>query len=647
MKRIPPARIEWRDATPSSPEYKDVYFSRDGGPDEVRHVFLAGNDLPERFAGDRAFTIGETGFGTGLNFLVTLAAWREQAPAEARLHYLSIEKHPFDIETLEQVHSRWPELAKEARTLRAIYPPLVTGMHHRQWFDGRITLALLFGEVEAMLAAVTTRVDAWYLDGFAPGKNPAMWTPAVFEQVARLTRPGGTVATYTAAGAVRRGLEAAGFALHKRPGYGRKREMLAGRLAAVPPISLTTHPWFVPARSSSSETGRRAIVIGAGIAGVSAAHALAERGWRVTLVEKRDRVAAEASGNPSGVVLPRLTADMDRQGRFSLAAFLHTTAWLNRLAARRPDLSWQPGGVLQLLDAKRQAQLDQLDLPASILECVDQATASERAGMAVASGGVIFPGGGWLRPPALCQALLADQADRITVRTGREIVRLERDGSLWQLEDSRGEIATAPVVVLATGEATGRWVPDLGPELESVRGQLTCLPATPGTDLQLPVCHAGYVIPAHEGRHTVGATYHRDDACREPRPEDDASNLAALARAVPAFAGATPCGGRVAFRTGSPDHLPIIGPVPDFDFYRRAYADLRHGRPVHRYPAARYRPNLFVSTAHGSRGLITAPFAAAWIAACLEAQPLPLENDVLEVVHPARFLIRRLKRGVV
>lgn len=646
MKRIRPARIEWRDHTPSSPEFQDVYFSRDGGPDEVRHVFLAGNGLPARFAGRRSFTIGETGFGTGLNFLVTLAAWREQAPPEARLHFLSVEKHPLTAGDLAAAHSRWPAFNEEAGMLQAVYPPLVPGLHQRRLADGRVTLTLLFGDAGAMLASLTARVDAWYLDGFAPGKNPAMWTPAVFEQVARLTRPDGTLATYTTAGAVRRRLEAAGFALHKRPGYGRKREMLAGRLGVVPPTSLSTPPWFVPA-CASPDPERRAVVIGAGIAGVSVAHALAERGWRVTLVEKQDRVAAEASGNPSGVVLPRLTADMDRQGRFSLAAFLHTTAWLHRLATRQPALSWQPVGVLQLLEANRQAQLDQLALPTSILECVDRATASARAGMEVASGGVIFPGGGWLSPPALCRALLADQARRITVQTGREIIRLERDEHHWRLEDSRGQVTTAPVVVLATGHAVTRFAPNLELALASVRGQLTCLPASPATDLKLPVCYDGYVIPACDGRHTVGATYHRNDACQELRAEDDARNLTALARAVPAFAGATPCGGRVAFRASSLDHLPILGPVPDFDFYRRAYADLRHGRPAHRYPAARYRPNLFVSTAHGSRGLITAPFAAAWIAACLETEPLPFETRILEAVHPARYLIRKLQRGVV
>ena len=648
MKRIPPARIEWRDDTPCSPEFGDVYFSRGGGVDETRHVFLAGNDLPARFATCRTFTIGETGFGTGLNFLVTLAAWRHHAPATAWLHYLSVEKHPLDVTTLALVHSRWPELARDAQMLRDVYPPRVTGLHQRQLPGGRVTLTLLFGEAEAMLAATTARVDAWYLDGFAPARNPAMWTPALFDQVARLTRPGGTLATYTAAGAVRRGLEAAGFVIHKRAGHGGKRNMLTGRLATTPtsPLPDSTPPWFRPACSTVPEQ-REAVVIGGGIAGASVAHVLAERGWRVTLVEKQDQVAAAASGNPSGVVLPRLSADMDRQSRFYLSAFLHSTAWLNRLAARCPDLSWQPGGVLQLLDEDRKAQLGQLDLPAMILEPVDQAAASERAGIPVSSGGVIFPLGGWLSPPRLCQALLADQAGRITVHTGREIVRLERDGPLWEMEDSRGEMISAPVVVLATGQAVTRFEPALEWELDAVRGQLTCLQSSPGTNLKLPVCYDGYVIPAFEGQHCVGATYQRNDPTLEPRAEDDRSNLTALAQAVPAFAGATPNGGRVAFRTSSPDHLPVIGAVPDSGFYRRAYADLRHGRPVHRYEAARYRPGLFVSTAHGSRGLVTAPFAAALITACIEAEPLPLETELLDVVHPARFLIRKLKRGVV
>lgn len=650
MKRILPARIEWRDATPYSPAFEDVYFSRAGGVDEVRHVFLDGNNLPARFNDCRTFTIGETGFGTGLNFLVTLAAWQVHAPADAHLHYISVEKHPLTRMDLLRVLSGWPELAAGADALATIYPPLVAGLHQRQLLNGRVTLTLLFGEVGEMLASFNicddASVDAWYLDGFAPAKNLDMWTPAVLQQVAHLTRPGGTIATYSAAGTVRRGLETAGFSLNKRPGFGLKRDMLAGILSAGSPIRQPETPWFhLPGTPIPRE--RHAVVIGAGVAGVSVAHALAEQDWRVTILEKQSRVAAGASGNPGGVVLPHLTADMNRESRFYLAAFLHSVAWLNRLQARLPTLPWQQTGVLHLLDKNRTTRLGQLGLPASILECLDQATATERAGLTVASGGVLYPRAGWLRPPALCAALLADQAGRIAVLTGREVARLELKGDQWRVEDTQGDITTAPVVILANGQAVARLVPDLGLGLEAVRGQLTYLSAATIPTLAMPVCYDGYVIPACDGQYCVGATYDRNDDTRELRAADEARNLAALALAVPAFAGTLATDGRVAFRTTSPDHLPVIGPVPDVAFYAKVYADLRHGRPAHRYPPARYLPGLFLTTGHGSRGLVSGPLAGTLIAACLNQAPLPLAADLMESVHPGRFLVRKLKQAVV
>jgi tRNA 5-methylaminomethyl-2-thiouridine biosynthesis bifunctional protein len=646
LNQIQPARIEWSDATPYCPAFDDVYFSRDGGVNEVRHVFLGGNDLPARFQNNRTFTIGETGFGTGLNFLVTLATWQKYAPAYARLHFLSVEKHPLSHADLVQVLSKWPEFAAQAEALGTIYPPLVAGLHQRQLLDGRVTLTLLFGEVEAMLESVNAKVDAWYLDGFAPVKNPAMWTPAVMQQIARLTRPGGTIATYSAAGVVRRGLEAARFSIHKRPGYGRKRDMLTGIFPGEPQIAPLKTPWLHP-DCPPAPRERHAVVIGAGVAGVSVAHALAEREWRITILEKQPEIATGASGNPGGIVLPHLTADMNRDGQFYLAAFLHSIAWLNRLQVRLPMLSWQQTGVLHLIDEARMARLGQLDLPETILEPLDQVMATKRAGLDVTSGGVFYPQAGWLRPPALCKALLADQARRISVLNGREVVRLERNGHDWQVEDGQGDITTAPVVILANGQAATRLVPDLGLGLEAVRGQLTYLPDTATPSLAMPVCYAGYVLPAWDGQFCVGATYDRNDDTPEPRAADTAMNLAALAQAIPDFASATASGGRVAFRTTSPDHLPVIGPVPDAAFYHQAYADLRHGRPVHHYPPAQYLPGLFLTTGHGSRGLVTGPLAGTLIAACLNQEPLPLVTDLMDSVHPGRFLIRKLKRAVV
>lgn len=643
FKPIQPAEIAWRDNTPYCNTFDDVYFSRSGGKEEAQYIFLRGNHLPERFAERRCITVGETGFGTGLNFLTTLAEWRKSALPDGCLHYISVEKHPLTRTDLEQAVACWPELTTEARALLEVYPPLVQGLHRRQLFEGRVTLTLLFGDASNCLTSLNAQVDAWYLDGFAPSRNPAMWSAELFQQIARLSVLGGSFATFTAAGAVRRHLENAGFSVEKRRGFGRKRDMLCGHYQSPQQNSLP-NPWFQIPEITPPAT-RSAVVIGGGLAGITSAHALAQRGWHVALIERHPGLAQEASGNPAGVLMPRLTADMNPDGQFFLTAYLHSLAWLNHLQKRIPIFSWQQQGVLQLMEQSQQARLAQLGLPDSVLSGVDQKTATKLAGTRVSSGGIHFTQAGWLSPPALCASLLEDQQSRISVIAGKQVDTIKHEAGQWQAWNDKQCIATAAVVILANGHDAMQFEKRAQFSLQRVRGQLTYLKPEKGQSLNMPVCYDGYIIPEYAGQHCVGATYDWQSDELELRQTDTAQNLAALEKQLPAFAGAAAAGGRVAFRTSSPDHLPIIGPAPDVEFYREAYADLRHGRPARLYPMARYRQGLFITSGHGSRGLITCPIAAELIAACLNQEPLPLSMDLVNRVHPARFLVRKLKQG--
>ena len=250
---IEPAAPIFKEGAAFSETYGDTYWSLDGGLDETRHVFLSGNELPARWLARERFTLLETGFGTGLNFLCAWQRFRETAPAGARLHYLSVDKHPFRQEDLQHLYGQWPQLAPLGAALLDRYPPLIPGFHRLHLDDGRVALTLLWGEAAEMLAQVDARVDAFFLDGFAPARNPDMWDEALFAQLARLAAPGATFATYSAAGKVSRGMTAAGFAVEKKPGFGRKREMLCGRFAGT--------------LQAEVRRERRALVIGGGIAG--------------------------------------------------------------------------------------------------------------------------------------------------------------------------------------------------------------------------------------------------------------------------------------------------------------------------------------------------------------------------------------------
>jgi tRNA 5-methylaminomethyl-2-thiouridine biosynthesis bifunctional protein len=214
---------------PKSKEFDDVYFSADDGLAESEYVFLDGNRLPRKWQEEERFVICETGFGTGLNFLAAWKRFEETTQAHQQLDFISFEKHPLDAEEIALHLQPWREIfGGYLRRLLDVYPPDFPGFH-RVVLNERVTLTLVFDDVNLALPQLEGCVDAWFLDGFKPSTNPDMWSDVVFEQMARLSREGTRVSTFTAAGKVRRGLEAAGFAVEKVQGFGRKRDMIIGR----------------------------------------------------------------------------------------------------------------------------------------------------------------------------------------------------------------------------------------------------------------------------------------------------------------------------------------------------------------------------------------------------------------------------------
>src|SRR5687767_703432 len=259
---LQPAKAAFRDGVPYSEAFGDVYHSAAGGPAQASFVFLQGNQLPDRWAGRERFVILETGFGFGLNFLVTLQAWRRDPQRCARLHYVAIEKHPFSLQDLRTLHAQYPELKLEADDLHSVWPPLVSGGHRAQL--GSVTLTLFFADIK-IARDLRLAADAIYLDGFAPDRNPDMWSPQAMRSISRLAAKDATVATWSVAAPVRHALELTGFAVEKRAGFGHKREMLTGKI--------------VKGSQSPLPRTRAASVIGAGLAGAAVCEALCARGW--------------------------------------------------------------------------------------------------------------------------------------------------------------------------------------------------------------------------------------------------------------------------------------------------------------------------------------------------------------------------------
>lgn len=652
---IQAARLDWSNGQPVASDYGDVYFSRDSGIDETRHVFIQHNQLPERFAAladNAVFCIGETGFGTGLNFLVAWQTFLLHAPATARLAFVSTEKHPLQPDDLQRALAMWPLLAPQAAQLLQQYAVLPPGWHRFVLEDGRITLTLLVGDALETLPQLDARIDAWFLDGFAPSRNPDMWQPALFEQLARLSSPGATLATFTCAGSVRRGLAAAGFSVEKVAGHGSKREMTRGQLA-TPPAKGWQAPWYARPAATSGE--RSALVIGAGIAGASAAHSLAVRGWQVTVLDRQPAAASEASGNPQGVLYTKLSPHFTPLTRLLLAGYSHS---LRTLAAKLPagEENWQPCGVLQLAhdadEAKRQQGLAAAGLPADILHAVSAEQASALAGIALAHSGLYFPQGGWLHPPALVRQLLAHP--NIQLRTGCTVDSLQQtaDGQ-WLAANQHGELARASVAILANANDVRQFAAGSQLPLKPIRGQVSVLPATAASRaLRTVICGEGYISPARHNSHCFGATFKFEQPTGDTTIGEHQENLDMLAGMVPALHQALggeqlqpgDCTGRAALRCTSPDYLPLAGPLVDSTAFADQYAMLSRDATLQPDTPAPYLPGLYVTTAHGSRGMVTAPLCGEVLASLLDNEPLPLPKGLMDALHPSRFLLRGLIR---
>ncbi len=645
------AELEWdENGVPQSRQYGDVYFSRASGMDETRHVFLEPNALAQRFAAlapGRSLVIGETGFGTGLNFLCAWQLFERSAPADARLHFISVEKHPLTRDDLSRALSLWPELARHAEALVSQYVAVHPGFQHFTLDGGRVTLTLLVGDATECLARLDARVDAWFLDGFAPAKNPQMWQPPLFAELARLSGPETTLATFTSAGVVRRALVEAGFAMRRVPGFGTKWEMLSGRF--VGPSSHRPAPWY--ARPSPHQGARKALVIGAGLAGCASAASLAARGWQVTLLERHAAVAAEGSGNPQGVLYLKLSAHGTALSRLIVSGFGYTRRLLERLTRGQ---EWDDCGVLQLaFDEKERARQAKLvSAFPGLLQPLDRSQAEALSGLGLPCGGLFYPSAGWVHPPALARQLA--NHPNIELLTHGEALQLQRHGESWQARAGERLLAEAPVVVLAGAADVARFEQSAWMPLKRIRGQITRLPVTEqSTALRTVLCAEGYVAPAWQGEHTLGASFDFQQTGLEPSEAEHRSNLEMLAAISPDLhqrleLDARPLAsleGRVAFRCTSPDYLPIIGPLADAGRFAEAYAVLsKDARQVPDQPCP-WHEGLFVNTAHGSRGLITAPLSGELLAAWIDGDPLPLPRDLAEACHPNRFLLRRLIRS--
>ncbi|MBL0447271.1 bifunctional tRNA (5-methylaminomethyl-2-thiouridine)(34)-methyltransferase MnmD/FAD-dependent 5-carboxymethylaminomethyl-2-thiouridine(34) oxidoreductase MnmC [Aeromonas veronii] len=653
------ARLDWNEAgTPVSSDFGDVYFSNDNGLSETRYVFLQQNRLPARFShhDSDSFVIGETGFGTGLNFLATMQAFLEQAPQSgngSRLHFISFEKYPLTQDDLRKALAAWPELDHLSQDLVAQWPLPVSGCHRLHFAGGRIRLDLWFGDIKDMLPQVPHRaeglVDAWYLDGFSPAKNPEMWTQELFEGLARLARPDCSIATFTCAGFVRRGLIAAGFAMKKVKGHGSKREMLVGDRTDKQPQQ-TIAPWYARPAGRAGEV----VIIGGGIASAMTALSLVEQGRKVTLLCADGEPATGASGNRQGALYPLLNGEHDALSRFYSLTFGYARQRLLALAERHP-IAFELCGVTQLgyddKSAAKLAKMSQGPFPSELMHSLSTAEVEQVVGLPCGHSGVSYPLGGWLCPADLTRAAIkeAQASGLLQVEYHTQVVTIAEQTDAWHIESQDGRHWQAPNLVVAAGHKLPALLPFAELPLYPVRGQVSHVPTTASLrQLKTVLCYDGYLTPMHNDQHCIGASYGRNQSSLEFRAEEQIQNQVRLQACLPeqtwpAEVDVSGNEARVGVRCASRDHLPVVGPVARLQGLADHYAQLQHDQ--HNAQPLPLHPGLYVLGALGSRGLCSAPLCGELLASEICGDPLPLAADLLEALHPARYWVRKLLKG--
>ena len=638
---LQPAALSFTDdGVPFSAAYGDIYHPRAGALTQARHVFIDGNGLPERWQRRDRFVVLETGFGLGNNFLATWQAWRDDPQRCERLVFISIDAHPLTRDELARAHLASP-LSELSAELHQAWPPLTPNLHTLNFDRGRVQLMLAFGDVQAWLPELVANVDAFYLDGFAPDRNPRMWDARVCKALSRLAAPGATLATWTAAHALRGHLTTAGFEVRLAQGTGGKRDITLARYA----------PAFTPRRAVARTTVARdvephALIIGAGLAGCAAASALSEQGWRSTVFDRHAEIASEASGNPAGLFHGIVNAQDGVHARFNRAAALHAQQAV-KTALHAHGVRGAVNGLLRLETSasvvQMQATLAKLGLSREYVEAFDADHASERAGLRVPHPAWFYPGGGWVHPAGLARAWLERAAPRVTLRLGIDVHTLRRIATGWRLLDASGAtLVEATTVVLASAGAALELL-DFRDQpawpIERVRGQLSMLPATALRLPHVPVAGGGYLLPEVAGQAVFGSTAQRGDSDPSVRDGDHAANLAQLARLTDQnveMINGTDIEGRTAWRWSAVDRLPLIGAVPD---PASTAERLDQPRFVPRLPG------LFVFTALGSRGITWSALGARVLAASITGAPMPMEASLLDAVDPARFVSRAARRG--
>ncbi|MCW8863764.1 MAG: bifunctional tRNA (5-methylaminomethyl-2-thiouridine)(34)-methyltransferase MnmD/FAD-dependent 5-carboxymethylaminomethyl-2-thiouridine(34) oxidoreductase MnmC [Colwellia sp.] len=664
-----------QDGSPFSEQYNDFYFDSESGYQQSEQVFIDGNNIPAKIVTEKkTLTIAETGFGTGLNFLLTLQAYQKaqhQNPNKNLTHitFISVEKYPLSKAQLTTSLNALPELNEFSQLLLEQYPDINNSTNNvsqftASFFDGKVSLTLIINDATQALSSLKSGknglVDAWYLDGFSPAKNPDMWSKELFEQIGRLSTPQASIATFTVAGFVKRHMQDVGFRTQKQTYIGSKQEIMTGVFQQDPH---TTKGYQLRPRITKPQ---HVSIIGGGIASACAALALTTQGIKVTLYCKDNALAQGGSSNAIGALYPLLHQQADDISLFYQQAFWRAREVYNQVIDEGFTFPHQWCGLLEVSYkeslVKRQQKFAELNTwPTELIHSIDSQQASAHANVTLKQGGLFMPKAGWLAPQLAVQQVInaAKATNRLRIETNVQVKEIRRSTedtqASWSLTTNKGEINADVLVVCGGAEIINlEWINQL--PFSSVQGQVSSMKTNEQIkDLSTVICHKGYLTPrtnaSQNGNiHCIGATFNKHSKSTQATSEDDDFNLHMLEKCLPDLAKKVNwkkedvTRSKARLRCMTPDHMPMVGAMPNIQKHIDAYPHLAKDKNWKYNQAAPTIKNLYVMMGFGARGLCSAPLSADILAADLCGTPYPVENDMLFNLSPNRFVIRDIIR---
>ena len=663
---LPAAEIEWIDGVPLSKQFGDVYFQTEGGLAESNYVFLEANRLKEKLSdtlsGNETLVVAETGFGSGLNFIACYALWDSLPEPKKRLEFVSIEGFPLAKADIEKSASYFPELSTHYSKLAEQYPNPIHGAHLLQFGQGKVRLRLIFDSLDNALDEYEIRADIWFLDGFAPKINEAMWSEKLFRYLGYYSHPNTSLSTFSSASIIRKSLLAEGFEVVKREGFGPKREMITARRTSnqtsnsiAPPYQ----PWHLTnpinrKREHDKVSDNSVVVVGAGIAGLVQALTLSRQGYDVLLLDKDLQALAGASSQPQLIMYAKYPRKINEEGKLLLHAHNSAQSFYKTEQKNSAERFWHPVGLAQLAwtEGEQKRQNDFINNYALPNSFVQQLTANEisiRSGIDVESSGIFFEQSGWLDTHAFARFVL--QQDKIQFYGNTQVLNVKREDDSW-LIDTGDRTLKSNNVVLCNAFGANHLIPELELPLKQLRGQTTQLRSKSLEALSCVLCGEGYLSPCAENHKElhIGATYdlqNKDSAYREKDNEQNIEQLSKWLKGWPSEESNSITGGMAGLRTTCADYTPIAGPTPNRTLMIEQLSGLKNSAKSCQENYGAYHEGLYVNAAYGSKGLTFAPICADLITSHIRRTPSGESHQMQKMLSPSRFLIRKLKKGLI